>query len=105
MVLGTMVAIVRQHDSPICGGVKEKTTRNCGGIAVRYSLIFAYICHIAALRKDRKSTRLNSSHRCISYAVFCLKKKKKHQLLLHGRLNFQQFDTKTATPKSFNCVS
>src|SRR5437879_9287503 len=29
---------------------------------------------IAAL--DRKSTRLNSSHRCISYAVFCLKKKK-----------------------------
>src|SRR5437764_9829328 len=24
---------------------------------------------------DRKSTRLNSSHRCISYAVFCLKKK------------------------------
>src|SRR5437763_4683602 len=31
-------------------------------------------------RKDRKSTRLNSSHRCISYAVFCLKKKNKtHQ--------------------------
>src|SRR5436189_3630551 len=29
-----------------------------------------------ATRRDRKSTRLNSSHRCISYAVFCLKKKK-----------------------------
>src|SRR5437762_7014621 len=28
--------------------------------------------------QDRKSTRLNSSHRCISYAVFCLKKKKKN---------------------------
>src|SRR2546430_9714007 len=28
---------------------------------------------------DRKSTRLNSSHSQISYAVFCLKKKKKHQ--------------------------
>src|ERR1017187_10685777 len=27
------------------------------------------------LAVDRKSTRLNSSHRCISYAVFCLKKK------------------------------
>src|SRR5207248_10866229 len=27
-------------------------------------------------REDRKSTRLNSSHRTISYAVFCLKKKK-----------------------------
>src|SRR3712207_7192380 len=29
-------------------------------------------------RLDRKSTRLNSSHANISYAVFCLKKKKKH---------------------------
>src|SRR3712207_7207445 len=32
----------------------------------------------AHLRKDRKSTRLNSSHANISYAVFCLKKKKQH---------------------------
>src|SRR5437763_7258474 len=30
-------------------------------------------------RGDRKSTRLNSSHRCISYAVFCLKKKKRRR--------------------------
>src|SRR5438094_6262287 len=30
---------------------------------------------------DRKSTRLNSSHRTISYAVFCLKKKKKNPRL------------------------
>src|SRR5207248_7183305 len=30
-------------------------------------------------RRDRKSTRLNSSHRTISYAVFCLKKKKKNK--------------------------
>src|SRR5258708_16264755 len=33
--------------------------------------------HTATLvRQDRKSTRLNSSHQIISYAVFCLKKKK-----------------------------
>src|SRR5258708_11566737 len=32
------------------------------------------------LKRDRKSTRLNSSHQIISYAVFCLKKKKKNQL-------------------------
>src|SRR5438876_6468033 len=32
---------------------------------------------------DRKSTRLNSSHPSISYAVFCLKKKKKN-IILHG---------------------
>src|SRR2546422_4848044 len=31
----------------------------------------------AVARRDRKSTRLNSSHGYISYAVFCLKKKKK----------------------------
>src|SRR2546430_8823812 len=31
-------------------------------------------------RKDRKSTRLNSSHSQISYAVFCLKKKKNQYL-------------------------
>src|SRR5256885_5098952 len=31
----------------------------------------------AGLREDRKSTRLNSSHLVISYAVFCLKKKKR----------------------------
>src|SRR5256885_12968104 len=32
---------------------------------------------LRAQRRDRKSTRLNSSHLVISYAVFCLKKKKK----------------------------
>src|SRR5260221_4424326 len=32
---------------------------------------------VALLQIDRKSTRLNSSHTVISYAVFCLKKKKK----------------------------
>src|SRR5256885_5877165 len=32
---------------------------------------------------DRKSTRLNSSHLVISYAVFCLKKKKEHNLSRH----------------------
>src|SRR2546430_6838571 len=34
-----------------------------------------------ALPRDRKSTRLNSSHSQISYAVFCLKKKKKKQTM------------------------
>src|SRR3712207_7325144 len=34
---------------------------------------------------DRKSTRLNSSHANISYAVFCLKKKKKLCSILHYR--------------------
>src|SRR3712207_8523345 len=36
---------------------------------------------LRASREDRKSTRLNSSHANISYAVFCLKKKKQHQAI------------------------
>src|SRR5205809_5647289 len=37
--------------------------------------------------RDRKSTRLNSSHGYISYAVFCLKKKKKHVIKIIPRLS------------------
>src|SRR2546426_8975400 len=37
--------------------------------------------HPGRLRTDRKSTRLNSSHLVISYAVFCLKKKKKYEIV------------------------
>src|SRR5437879_8000831 len=46
-----------------------------GWLQSRGALDFAggTVVHI----RDRKSTRLNSSHRCISYAVFCLKKKTK----------------------------
>src|SRR2546427_2685379 len=39
---------------------------------------------VAGAKADRKSTRLNSSHSQISYAVFCLKKKKKRET---SRLN------------------
>src|SRR2546426_5888407 len=40
-------------------------------------------CSAANARtRDRKSTRLNSSHLVISYAVFCLKKKKKEDLCI-----------------------
>src|SRR2546422_11570475 len=38
---------------------------------------FAYLGRGVGTTSDRKSTRLNSSHGYISYAVFCLKKKKK----------------------------
>src|SRR5689334_24647337 len=43
---------------------------------------------LRAVREDRKSTRLNSSHSSISYAVFCLKKKKK-------KYNQEQYDKKS----------
>src|SRR6266480_5073961 len=49
------------------------------GVSVlRYRLLeIDVVVNRALLFGDRKSTRLNSSHRSISYAVFCLKKKKK----------------------------
>src|SRR5256885_12009090 len=40
-------------------------------------------------RLDRKSTRLNSSHLVISYAVFCLKKKKTHLYIITTRTPVQ----------------
>ena len=48
--------------------VRQIFEDEAGATAIEYGLI-------AALVSDRKSTRLNSSHKPISYAVFCLKKK------------------------------
>src|SRR5437879_5472110 len=50
-----------------------------GGDAVVPAFVYSLVRgtdFLATPPLDRKSTRLNSSHRCISYAVFCLKKKK-----------------------------
>src|SRR5688572_32565537 len=51
-------------------------------VAIQVHVVFTFAASIARQRllgadADRKSTRLNSSHSQISYAVFCLKKKKK----------------------------
>src|SRR2546427_12773742 len=42
------------------------------------------LLHLVRSYGDRKSTRLNSSHSQISYAVFCLKKKKRKVMTLEG---------------------
>src|SRR5947209_15530937 len=44
-----------------------------------------FAAHVALRLQDRKSTRLNSSHANISYAVFCLKKKKLFDMLVSRR--------------------
>src|SRR2546422_4476765 len=48
---------------------------------------------------DRKSTRLNSSHGYISYAVFCLKKKKK---TTRNNVHIQRWQQLSVTPRSAN---
>src|SRR5438270_9204823 len=47
-----------------------------------YRLLFVRLPRIKGADLDRKSTRLNSSHSQISYAVFCLKKKKKINVVM-----------------------
>src|SRR6478672_13444737 len=51
----------------------------------------------AAWRADRKSTRLNSSHDQISYAVFCLKKKKKMSTITDNKKKKTQYQNKKKT--------
>src|SRR5438034_8749075 len=60
-----------QHDDPVAGLVEEVGDQPDG---VQRPLRRRRVA--AVERVDRKSTRLNSSHTVISYAVFCLKKKK-----------------------------
>src|SRR5256885_10490795 len=57
-------------------------SRRSSSSSVRFSSASEYVYRylswpLRTLVRDRKSTRLNSSHLVISYAVFCLKKKKK----------------------------
>src|SRR5437867_10804225 len=64
---------------PRAGGQRHGLGRQAA-LAVARDLLELHLTRVAGhrvSRGDRKSTRLNSSHRTISYAVFCLKKKKK----------------------------
>src|SRR3712207_7003683 len=52
--------------------------------------------------RDRKSTRLNSSHANISYAVFCLKKKKNKSFGYHLTTEYYSWRSKRHTPTSMS---
>src|ERR1035438_3331719 len=57
--------------------------RSIHGSAPAFAAVSVPAARPAKTRRDRKSTRLNSSHLGISYAVFCLKKNQEHDW--HGR--------------------
>src|SRR5439155_2793616 len=61
------------------GKMRKNRIRVLVGDEVLVEHADAVLAHLAG--GDRKSTRLNSSHVAISYAVFCLKKKKKRHLV------------------------
>src|SRR5437764_3247407 len=67
LTMGTPIAIT--------GGLPATVNRAAGPVQGQTGRSIDGSGQAARNRKDRKSTRLNSSHRCISYAFFCLKKK------------------------------
>src|SRR6266516_349659 len=73
-------------------GAGEPFRRRLGGHRRRVRADHVVVRSLAPHR-DRKSTRLNSSHRTISYAVFCLKKKKKKK----NKMNSQKKKKKWMT--------
>src|SRR3712207_7664802 len=94
----TEIYTLSLHDAlPICRGPNDKVRNRAENIAIFMETLPPTPCNRVALRtpgegtmatdknilmfqlRDRKSTRLNSSHANISYAVFCLKKKKKYK--------------------------
>src|SRR5256885_10604709 len=77
---GVVATLLGAPDSPVHRAIAGAMWRNvAGGLAMG----------LTAIALDRKSTRLNSSHLVISYAVFCLKKKK------------NSHETSGATPSGF----
>src|SRR5438309_8093052 len=78
----------RLADSRTCAGDQDELSRDVTHVGdqndslPRSTTVLPSIATVASL--DRKSTRLNSSHSSISYAVFCLKKKEK---MMHAKLD------------------
>src|SRR5437868_3745603 len=80
---------VRLDSSVVCviAVVTPSTLETCAAMESSHdihrfhSALWSLFTHISTA--DRKSTRLNSSHVSISYAVFCLKKKKKNKKHIH----------------------
>src|SRR5699024_12071674 len=85
----TYIYTLSLHDAlPICGA---RVRHPCA--PARRRGVAAGLPGRRARRRDRKSTRLNSSHVSISYAVFCLKKKKKTKKpigIIHKQKNIER---------------
>src|SRR5699024_11878690 len=90
VVIGTVLTLVVQSSSATIGILQGLYGEGAMSLHAAIPVLFgdnigttitavlaALGASVAAKRADRKSTRLNSSHVSISYAVFCLKKKRK----------------------------
>src|SRR5256885_3828742 len=87
-LLQSVVALVHHHET----GDVAIFLKICGG-ALNVGEHYDYSApEFLQLGQDRKSTRLNSSHLVISYAVFCLKKKKNRTLNTTHRQRYRHQD-------------
>src|SRR2546430_11248499 len=78
----TEIYTLSLHDAlPISRYAPEDAHIVARGVALRSKLVRGHVEAAERAALDRKSTRLNSSHSQISYAVFCLKKKKRNETL------------------------
>src|SRR3712207_7888708 len=87
--IGEVLRVLPKHNKVLVKGVnivtkhqKPSKENMQGGInhveaPIYASKVMLYCTKCKSVTRDRKSTRLNSSHANISYAVFCLKKKNK----------------------------
>src|SRR5947209_2565880 len=84
------IVLLRIHALAVVGNAKNNLALSSARLQkdIACPRVFVRIDH--CLTQDRKSTRLNSSHANISYAVFCLKKKNKHDDL--GAATYPQAD-------------
>src|SRR5258708_12536168 len=95
----------RRHPLAGARGEKELGAVTVGPhveIARRFEIALGH-GHRALFRRDRKSTRLNSSHQIISYAVFCLKKKKKQRNDINKTNSHSELDL-TKKRRNKNCT-
>src|SRR5688572_31310396 len=79
----TEIYTLSLHDAlPIFGAEKKRVPADDRLVDVgdAAGVVDAAMRHVLHHAQDRKSTRLNSSHSQISYAVFCLKKKTNHRI-------------------------
>src|SRR2546429_9505717 len=80
----TEIYTLSLHDAlPICRLTQQRRRLLRGEAQVGGAQLSQFAAGPQPRQRDRKSTRLNSSHGYISYAVFCLKKKKKKILKVH----------------------
>src|SRR5437660_7808619 len=89
------------HPAPMMRSPRTSTAPSCSG-EYGVKIVVSRSAETFASIGDRKSTRLNSSHVAISYAVFCLKKKKNNivNLQLLGKISFIQSRTNNRTRHS-----